>query len=51
MDMRTGRFLTPTVEVRGEVEGVDDAESVTYELRVRKCGYFVLVVYDQSFRL
>ncbi|KAG6379196.1 ubiquitin carboxyl-terminal hydrolase-domain-containing protein [Boletus reticuloceps] len=34
MDTRTGRFLSPTVEVRGEVEGVDDAESVTYELRV-----------------
>lgn len=38
LDTRTGRFLAPTVEVRGEVEGVDDAESVIYELRVRTCG-------------
>ena len=34
MDTRSGRFLAPIVEMRGEVEGVDDAESVTYELRV-----------------
>lgn len=27
------------VEVRGEVEGTDDPESVTYELRVCICGY------------
>ena len=33
MDTRTERLLTSTVEVREEVEGVDDAESVTYELR------------------
>ena len=33
MDTRTESLLTSTVEVRGEVEGVDDAESVTYELR------------------
>jgi len=39
MDTRTGKFLTPTVEVRGEVEGIEDAESVTYELRVRICSY------------
>lgn len=52
MDTRTGRFLTPTVEVRGEVEGVDDPESVTYELRVRICGLFrALNVHDQSLRV
>lgn len=51
MDTRTGRFLTPTVEVRGEVEGFDDTESVTYELRVRICTYFVLIFYERSFRL
>lgn len=39
MDTRTGRFLTPTVEVRGEVKGVEDVESVTYELRVRLRSY------------
>ncbi|KAI9568994.1 PAB-dependent poly-A-specific ribonuclease subunit PAN2 [Boletus coccyginus] len=37
MDTRTGRFLTPTVEVRGEVKGVEDVESVTYELRAIVC--------------
>ncbi|KAN0075425.1 Ubiquitin carboxyl-terminal hydrolase domain containing protein [Tylopilus felleus] len=37
MDTRTGRFLSPTVEVRGEIEGIDDAESVTYELRAIVC--------------
>ncbi|KAH0830330.1 ubiquitin carboxyl-terminal hydrolase-domain-containing protein [Lanmaoa asiatica] len=37
MDTRSGRFLTPTVEVRGEVEGLDDTESVTYELRAIVC--------------
>ncbi|KAG8217260.1 PAB-dependent poly(A)-specific ribonuclease subunit PAN2 [Butyriboletus roseoflavus] len=37
LDTRTGRFVTPTVEVRGEVEGVDDPESVTYELRAIVC--------------
>ncbi|KAH7927078.1 PAB-dependent poly(A)-specific ribonuclease subunit PAN2 [Leucogyrophana mollusca] len=28
-----GRFLEPQVELRGEVEGVDDPESIEYELR------------------
>ncbi|KAG9318200.1 ubiquitin carboxyl-terminal hydrolase-domain-containing protein [Chiua virens] len=37
MDTRAGRFLGPTVELRGEVEGVDDPESVTYELRAIVC--------------
>jgi PAB-dependent poly(A)-specific ribonuclease subunit 2 len=37
IDTRTERFLTSTVEVRGEVEGVDDAESVIYELRAIVC--------------
>lgn len=49
MDTRTGRFLSPTVEVRGEIEGIDDAESVTYELRV--CVYAAmraLNLYDRS---
>ena len=39
IDTRTERFLTSTVEVRGEVEGVDDAQSVTYELRVSICNH------------
>ena len=39
MDMRTEMFLMSTVEVRGEVEGVDDVESVTYELRVCVCNH------------
>jgi PAB-dependent poly(A)-specific ribonuclease subunit 2 len=39
IDTRTERFLTSTVEVRGEVEGVDDAESVIYELRVCICNH------------
>ena len=39
MDTRTERFLTSTVEVRGGVEGVDDVECVTYELRVCICKH------------
>ncbi|KIJ63247.1 hypothetical protein HYDPIDRAFT_175993 [Hydnomerulius pinastri MD-312] len=38
LDGRRGeRFLGPRVEVRGEVEGVDDAECVGYELRAIVC--------------
>ena len=39
MDTRIGRFLMSTVEVRGEAEGVDDVESVTYELRGCVCNH------------
>ncbi|KAF9228724.1 hypothetical protein BS17DRAFT_724469 [Gyrodon lividus] len=37
LDTRSGRFLSPRVEVRGEVEGVDDVESAVYELRAIVC--------------
>ena len=33
-------FLTPTFELRGQVNAVDDPESVTYTLRVSPCPYF-----------
>ncbi|KIJ63245.1 hypothetical protein HYDPIDRAFT_113207 [Hydnomerulius pinastri MD-312] len=37
LDGRRGeRFLGPRVEVRGDVEGVDDVECVGYELRVNR---------------
>lgn len=34
VDSRGDTFLQPSIEIRGEIEGVDDAESVVYELRV-----------------
>jgi PAB-dependent poly(A)-specific ribonuclease subunit 2 len=34
LDNRQSRFLSPSVEVRGEVDGVDEAMGVVYELRV-----------------
>ncbi|OJA15705.1 hypothetical protein AZE42_08691 [Rhizopogon vesiculosus] len=33
LDNRQSRFLSPTVEVRGEVEGVDEVIGVVYELK------------------
>lgn len=33
LDNRQSRFLSPSVEVRGEVDGVDEAMGVVYELR------------------
>ncbi|KZT28674.1 hypothetical protein NEOLEDRAFT_1224080 [Neolentinus lepideus HHB14362 ss-1] len=33
LDSRRNRFLSPTMEVHGQIEGVDDAEAVIYELR------------------
>ncbi|KDQ59577.1 hypothetical protein JAAARDRAFT_77653 [Jaapia argillacea MUCL 33604] len=33
LDSRNHRFLTPTIDLQGQVEGVDDPDVVTYELR------------------
>ncbi|KAF9234026.1 ubiquitin carboxyl-terminal hydrolase-domain-containing protein [Melanogaster broomeanus] len=37
LDSRSRRFLSPMVEVRGEVDGIDDVETVVYELRAIVC--------------
>ena len=34
LDSRQSRFLSPSVEVRDKVEGVDEILGVVYELRV-----------------
>lgn len=34
LDDRHGTFLKSSVEVRGQVDGVDDRDAVMYELRV-----------------
>jgi PAB-dependent poly(A)-specific ribonuclease subunit 2 len=34
LDNRQSRFLSPTVEVRDELDGVDEVGGVVYELRV-----------------
>ena len=35
LDVKRRRFLTPTVSLRGQIDGVDDSEVAVYELRVR----------------
>lgn len=35
LDMKKRRFLTPSISLRGQVDGVDDSETAAYELRVR----------------
>ena len=35
LDDRESQFLTPMIEIRGQIDGGDDAQSVFYELRVR----------------
>lgn len=34
LDDKDGSFLTPTIEIRGQIDGGDDSMVVTYELRV-----------------
>ena len=34
LDVRRQRFLTPQVELRGDLDGVDDTETALYEIRV-----------------
>jgi hypothetical protein len=43
LDNRQSRFLSPSVEVRGEVDGVDEAVGVVYELRVSLSSYLLLL--------
>ena len=38
-DTRQQVFLRPSIELRGYVNGEDDPETVTYELRVRCCDF------------
>ena len=38
LDQRRQTFLKPRVELRGQFEGMDDPETVVYELRVRACS-------------
>ena len=38
LDSRHQTFLKPRVEIRGEVDGVDDPKVVPYELRVSTSG-------------
>ena len=35
LDMKKRRFLTPSVSLHGQIDGVDDPEAAEYELRVR----------------
>jgi len=35
LDVKKRRFLTPSISLRGQINGVDDSETATYELRVR----------------
>ena len=35
IDTKKRRFLTPSVVLHGQIDGVDDPKSVVYELRVR----------------
>lgn len=43
LDNRHETFVKPFIEVRGQVDGVDDAESVLYELRASQ-----LLAHDQT---
>lgn len=37
LDTRQGTFLQPQIELQGEIEGTDDPESATYEIRAIVC--------------
>jgi hypothetical protein len=36
-DSRGRTFLSPTIELKGEIDGVDDPDSIVYDLRVWDC--------------